>query len=43
MKAIKLTEKERELFDLLTQHPGGGITAAYKTKKHCMLQGVGWR
>lgn len=37
MKAIKLTPKERELFEHLKGTPGGGITPAYQAIEHYLF------
>lgn len=41
MKAIKLTPKEKELFEALKSNPGGGIAPACQDIKHCLLQTSG--
>jgi hypothetical protein len=37
MKAIKLTPKERELFEALKSTPGGGTPATHQKVEHGLL------
>lgn len=41
MRAIKLTPKERELYNALKSLPGGGIVSAHQTIEHGLLSVAG--
>lgn len=37
MQAIKLTRKEKELFEALKANQGGGIASAHQKIKYCLF------
>lgn len=40
MKAIKLTPKEKDLFEALKANQGGGATAAHQENKYGLLPAI---